>query len=312
MSKYITFFIFTIALIRMSSAQVIPNFQRAEQISIKTAVAKPLQKQKSPQSKNRAPKEKIVRNGLVESYSWKHGGVRDEIYSGLITDGVPNGAGDSYTPDKEYEFSGYFVNGRFTLGKIYYKGSIWTDGPVNTDYKLEGFGKEYYKNRWESYEGDFINGARKGQGIYYDSEYRYEGLFDSLFIEGYIHFNDGCRYRGKLQDLKYSTNKGNKGTYYFANGDKYEGEFYQQQLHGKGTYTWRNGSKYTGIIDSGVINGNGELFDGTTTYRGTFKTLSDGRLNFEEEGTKRQLTFGKADGSAQFPVQSPKIYELWW
>ena len=45
---------------------------------------------------------------------------------------------------------------------------------------------------------------------------------------------------------------------YCANGDKYEGDWRDNQKDGYGRYTWKNGDIYEGIFEKGV----GEL-----TYR---------------------------------------------
>ena len=37
-----------------------------------------------------------------------------------------------------------------------------------------------------------------------------------------------------------------EGTYAYASGDKYAGEFKDGNRHGQGTYTWANGGKYVG------------------------------------------------------------------
>ena len=49
------------------------------------------------------------------------------------------------------------------------------------------------------------------------------------------------------------------GTYTWPNGDKYEGMFKNDDLHGQGTYTWSDGSKYIGNHKDGKGNGQGTL-----------------------------------------------------
>ena len=41
-------------------------------------------------------------------------------------------------------------------------------------------------------------------------------------------------------------NQHGKGTYSWANGDKYVGEYKCHKRHGLGTYTWANGTSWTG------------------------------------------------------------------
>ena len=39
-----------------------------------------------------------------------------------------------------------------------------------------------------------------------------------------------------------------KGKYIFSNGDEYEGDFYNDKLHGKGKMTFKNGNFYLYIL----------------------------------------------------------------
>ena len=41
------------------------------------------------------------------------------------------------------------------------------------------------------------------------------------------------------------------GTYKFANGNVYEGEWNDDKSHGKGTYIFKNGNKYVGEFKNG-------------------------------------------------------------
>jgi S1-C subfamily serine protease len=49
------------------------------------------------------------------------------------------------------------------------------------------------------------------------------------------------------------------GTYTFANGDKYVGEFRDDDFNGQGTYTFANGDKYVGEFRDDNLNGFGTL-----------------------------------------------------
>ena len=51
------------------------------------------------------------------------------------------------------------------------------------------------------------------------------------------------------------------GTYTFADGEKYVGEFQDDKKHGQGTYTYANGDKYVGEHQDGKFHG-----QGTYTY----------------------------------------------
>ena len=43
------------------------------------------------------------------------------------------------------------------------------------------------------------------------------------------------------------------GTYTWANGEKYEGQFASNVMSGKGVYTWPGGRTYEGYFENGVI-----------------------------------------------------------
>ena len=48
-----------------------------------------------------------------------------------------------------------------------------------------------------------------------------------------------------------------KGTYTFADGSKYVGEYNDGMIHGQGTLTTANGSKYIGEFKDGMMHGQG-------------------------------------------------------
>ena len=49
--------------------------------------------------------------------------------------------------------------------------------------------------------------------------------------------------------------KHGRGTYTFADGDGYEGEYQSDKMHGHGTYTYTNGDVYEGEYQSGKKHG---------------------------------------------------------
>ena len=57
-----------------------------------------------------------------------------------------------------------------------------------------------------------------------------------------------------------------QGTYTYANGDKYVGEYKDDKIYGQGTFTRANGNKYVG-----------ELMDNKMHGQGTF-TFTDGTI----------------------------------
>ena len=48
-----------------------------------------------------------------------------------------------------------------------------------------------------------------------------------------------------------------QGTYIYAIGDKYVGEYRDNKMHGQGTFTFANGTKFVGEWRDGLPNGQG-------------------------------------------------------
>ena len=60
---------------------------------------------------------------------------------------------------------------------------------------------------------------------------------------------DNGKYEGDmLWDGKMSYSRHGHGTYTFASGDKYVGEYQDGKMHGQGTLTWADGTKKTGCF----------------------------------------------------------------
>lgn len=64
-----------------------------------------------------------------------------------------------------------------------------------------------------------------------------------------MYYANGEKYIGDwVDDLK-----NGKGIYYFGEDESYDGEFLADKFHGKGTAYFSNGSKYTGVWENGVV-----------------------------------------------------------
>ncbi len=62
-----------------------------------------------------------------------------------------------------------------------------------------------------------------------------------------------------------------QGTYTYANGDTYEGQWSNNLRHGNGSYTYAtSGVRYEGSWVNGRRDGTGELVYGNYKYRGHF------------------------------------------
>ena len=64
-------------------------------------------------------------------------------------------------------------------------------------------------------------------------------------------------YNGARQQQYKDHKKHGKGTYAYANGDKYVGEWKKAKYDGKGIYTYANGDQYAGEWKKGLRHGKG-------------------------------------------------------
>ena len=76
---------------------------------------------------------------------------------------------------------------------------------------------------------------------------------------------------GFAECIKGDCNNG-YGTYTYANGSKYVGEYKNGKIYGQGTYTWANGNKYVGEFKDAKRNGLGTYtFANGTVDKGIWK-----------------------------------------
>jgi hypothetical protein len=102
--------------------------------------------------------------------------------------------------------------------------------------------------------------------------------------QGTYTFANGGKYVGEFKDGK--TN--GQGTFIFANGDKYVGENKDDNMSGQGTYTFVNGDKYVGEFKDGKKNG-----------QGTFTSANGGKYvgEFKDDEPNGQGTYTFANGN---------------
>ncbi len=83
---------------------------------------------------------------------------------------------------------------------------------------------------------------------------------------------DGAKYVGEWKD----SNRHGKGTYTYGKGenqpDKYIGEFKEDYAHGQGSCTWANGEKYVGEYKNGNRHGKGTYtYTDGTVFKGIWR-----------------------------------------
>ena len=142
------------------------------------------------------------------------------------------------------------------------------------------------------YVGEFKNGKRNGQGTYNWKDGRiWVGKWKNSELNGYAikyYASGDINKEGIFKDGKflYAQNSKNLpcpsdqtenyhdcyGTYVFANGNKYVGEFKEGKRHGQGTFTWVDGEKYVGEYKKGKQSGQGtNFFKNGAKYIGEYK-----------------------------------------
>lgn len=86
--------------------------------------------------------------------------------------------------------------------------------------------------------------------------------------KGTYVFSNGNKYEGEwFEDLK-----NGYGVLYYLNGERYEGFWENDKAHGKGTLTYIHGDKYVGDFRSALKHGKGDLFYANgDTFSGEWK-----------------------------------------
>jgi hypothetical protein len=170
------------------------------------------------------------------------------IYSGQFKNGKPEGKGVMKYDDYTYE--GNFKNGvEDGSGVITYKNGRKEQVVYANGTKQQALAKVDTAN-WKPLQG------RDDECI--------TGNCNTGF--GTVQFPDGNKYVGWFVNKK----RQGKGTFYFANGDRFNGTF-NNDLRDEGTYTFNNGYSYTGT------------FKNDDFYNGVF-TAPDGRTVSMKDG----------------------------
>ena len=129
---------------------------------------------------------------------------------------------------------------------------------------------KYFNNK-EYYVGHLKKGKVT---IYYSNgKIKYEGdcLDDNFEGKGTYYYENGNRYEGEWKKgLKHG-----KGILYYdheTQKKKYDGYFIKGKFEGKGNYYWNDGSYYKGNFVNGLKHGYGAYYkkDGTLKYEGGF------------------------------------------
>ncbi len=162
-------------------------------------------------------------------------------------------SGDCQNGTGKYIFpSGASYEGEFLNGEVHGHGTChYTDGSIydgQWKYRFpHGLGSKLYADK-EMWTGDWI----KGRPISKEGK-----MFDESFISKGAVTYDGT-------DIQFGCIKGNCtlgiGTYAYADGSKYEGQFKDGKRHGWGAFYYHNGDKYVGDFNLNFEEGHGTIY----------------------------------------------------
>ena len=187
-------------------------------------------------------------------------------------------------PKKVFEGSGIEAQGDFT-----YRGESQRptgEGVVSsvptgvkmigkfTDGKLDGEGTIIMQNEGQSFKGILKDGVLNGLGILeIDRGFKYEGNFKESRPKGVgkYMFKDGRTCIIKQAEYDNAVDFANCFDLYKRK--IYKGEWDNSNFNGKGTFYFADGRRYEGDFEEGEMHGYGKLFDpyGDLEYRGTYE-----------------------------------------
>jgi len=159
-----------------------------------------------------------------------------------------------------------------------------------------GSGKALYPTG-DTYEGTFVEGYRRGKGVYVHSKNgdRYEGHYEENKKHGFgkMTYSSttgeeeeetdepkafrggtylGCYTAGLRGAQTVQSDGSSDGTFTYANGDIYVGQWCQGKKHGQGTYSYaKDGTKLVGEWEKGKITNGQWIFPNGSYYTGKFR-----------------------------------------
>ncbi len=159
-------------------------------------------------------------------------------------------------------FVGTYENGAPVSGiKTFADGNKY-EGYFSSDYNFNGKGKFTFANGMY-YEGDFVNGARHGDGKFswstdgnYEGNWRYEGKFENgeptYGTKYFATRSEGVlQFTGKFVNLdKVDTSVSGSGIYSYGNGCWYQGEMTVSGDHADGCLFNGDGKFYWGLEEA--------------------------------------------------------------
>jgi len=164
--------------------------------------------------------------------------------------GPPHGSGTFTFPVGKHK--GQFENGEYQgQGKFTFSNTTYVDGTFAGN-KVHGRAKQELNKNGESFEGNFVDGARDGDGSYaFANGDSYVGAFKNSVPHGHglYKYKNGCQYEGQF----IAGEKQGQGKETYPDGAKYDGSFAKNLRHGQGVYIDADGITYSGEFDQGKM-----------------------------------------------------------
>ena len=195
--------------------------------------------------------------------SQRHGKGRltqsDHIYDGEWENNQKHGNSNSAYPGKGIH-SGFWTNnemtgsGKLTIGDLQAEGDL-----VNG--KLHGVASIRYPSG-DSFTGEVNNNQRGTSGsVQYSNDDHYQWKWKDPSEVGtgiaILSYRTGDVYEGEISKYK----KHGKGTFTFADGHVYTGQFYFGMMEGTGTFKYSTGGEYCGSMRANSFHGTGTYND---------------------------------------------------
>ncbi|NXY62502.1 R10B2 protein, partial [Callaeas wilsoni] len=186
-------------------------------------------------------------------YTWSDGSV----YEGSIKDGLRHGYGVFRSGTRPVSYFGYWCNGkRHGKGVIYYdqEQTSWYSGEWVNNVR-EGWGSRCYRSG-NTYEGQWEKNLRHGHGKmkWLTANQEYTGQWacgiqhgcgiHTWFLER-MHMSQYPLRNEYVGDFVKGERHG-RGTFIYADGAMYSGEWDCNKKHGKGIFVFKNGHVFQG------------------------------------------------------------------
>ncbi len=205
--------------------------------------------------------------------------------------------------------------GKNFKGKLYKKNAVIFEGEFK-DENLYGRGKITYKGTGQNkgvdtiIEEGFFENNRLIKGKVTSA---YDGEYEKWHENGIVHQRGKFISGGKVEfiGLKIDGKKSGDGTFYFKDGDVYQGNFENNKRNGYGMFLFANGDKFMGNFKDGLKEGYGtHIWKNGSKYEGDWKDnerTGKGRYEYkvgEDEGIFYQGEWnnGRYHGKGKYSI----------